>query len=106
MDYAAKHNDGASLEQPMFTWPTGPWTLWVDDSGHLHVTGPGEPQPERSAFPVAGAASRREACACRLLLGHRRPGGSEILIDAFGGRIADVIELQQLLGRRRPGRGA
>jgi hypothetical protein len=83
-------------------WPTGPWIIWVTADGKLLVTERGQPQPERTAFPVAGADSRKQAGAMRLLLGHRPAGSADVVVDSFNGRICDVIELQVLLAQRSP----
>lgn len=97
------HTHAASVQKPTMRWPTGPWTLWICCDGRLLVAERGQPQPDPTAFPLADADSRRAAGALRLLLGHRRAGSDEIVVDSFGGRIGDVIELQVLLAQRRPG---
>ena len=99
------HTHAASAQKPTMRWPTGPWFIWITADGRLLVSERGQQQPERTAFPVADADSRKQAGALCLLLGHRRIGSADVVVDSYGGRIGDVIELQFLLAQRRPGQG-
>lgn len=102
MDYDAMHTHAARAQKPIMRWPTGPWIIWICLSGRLLVRERGQPQPDPTAFPLADADSRRQAGALCLLLGNRRIGCDELVVDSFGGRICDLIELQVLLAQRRP----
>jgi len=105
MDYEANHTHAASAQPPIMLWPTGPWLIWITLAGRLLVTAHGAPQPERTAFPLADANTRAAAAGVCRLIGRRRCGG-EIVVDAFGGRFCDVIELQHRLAARRAGRAS
>jgi hypothetical protein len=80
--------------------PADPWWIWVTRDGRLLVTLAHAPQPEPTAWPVAGEPSHGEAQAACLTMGMCDGIGGRA-VPGFGGTIGALMELRQRFVHRR-----